>query len=54
MHGISSNARRQSLMENFLGAFAAEWERRKAAFLHDLSLGRGRFASASPISWEAE
>ncbi|MEK1933544.1 MAG: conjugal transfer protein TraA, partial [Pararhizobium sp.] len=27
-------------MEFFLGAFTAEWERRKAAFLHDLSLGR--------------
>ena len=27
-------------MEIFLGAFTAEWEQRKAAFLHDLSLGR--------------
>jgi hypothetical protein len=27
-------------MEFFLGAFTAEWESRKAAFLHDLSLGR--------------
>ena len=27
-------------MEIFLGAFTAEWEQRKAAFLHDLTLGR--------------
>lgn len=27
-------------MEFFLGAFTAEWEQRRAAFLHDLSLGR--------------
>ncbi len=27
-------------MEFFLGAFTAEWERRRAALLHDLSLGR--------------
>ncbi|WP_421405559.1 conjugal transfer protein TraA [Agrobacterium fabrum] len=27
-------------MEFFLGAFTAEWEQRKAAFLHDLTLGR--------------
>ncbi|TXR49505.1 conjugal transfer protein TraA [Phyllobacterium endophyticum] len=27
-------------MEVFLGAFTAEWEQRKAAFLHDLTLGR--------------
>lgn len=27
-------------MEIFLGAFTAEWEQRKAAFLHDLALGR--------------
>ncbi len=27
-------------MEIFLGAFSAEWEQRKAAFLHDLTLGR--------------
>ncbi|MCJ9674019.1 MULTISPECIES: conjugal transfer protein TraA [unclassified Neorhizobium] len=30
-------------MEIFLGAFTAEWEQRKAAFLHDLSLGRRPF-----------
>ena len=30
-------------MEIFLGAFTAEWERRKAAFLHDLTLGRRPF-----------
>jgi hypothetical protein len=27
-------------MEIFLGAFTTEWEQRKAAFLHDLTLGR--------------
>ncbi|TCM48362.1 hypothetical protein C8J36_11462 [Rhizobium sp. PP-F2F-G48] len=27
-------------MEIFLGAFTSEWEQRKAAFLHDLTLGR--------------
>ncbi len=27
-------------MEIFLGSFTAEWEQRKAAFLHDLTLGR--------------
>ena len=27
-------------MEFFLGAFTEEWERRKAALLHDMSLGR--------------
>jgi hypothetical protein len=27
-------------MEIFLGAFTAEWEQRKAVFLHDLTLGR--------------
>jgi hypothetical protein len=31
-------------MEIFLGAFTAEWERRKAALLHDLSLARRPFA----------
>jgi hypothetical protein len=30
-------------MEIFLGAFTAEWEQRKAAFLHDLTLGRRTF-----------
>ncbi|PZM16486.1 conjugal transfer protein TraA [Rhizobium tubonense] len=29
-------------MEIFLGAFATEWQQRRAAFLHDLSLGRRR------------
>ncbi len=29
-------------MEFFFGAFAHEWERRKAAFLHDMSLGGAR------------
>lgn len=29
-------------MEFFLGAFTAEWEQRRAALLHDLSLGRSK------------
>ena len=29
-------------MEFFLGAFAEEWQRRKAAFLHEQALGRGK------------
>jgi hypothetical protein len=33
-------------MEFFLGAFTAEWEQRKAAFLHDLSLGRRKSVDA--------
>src|SRR4029450_7620233 len=31
---------RGKVMEFFLGAFTAEWEQRRAAFLHELSLGR--------------